>query len=83
MVMLGKKVSRFDFENALKRLEIIVSLIEKGGLNLKESLKLFSEGVTLTKQCQDAIKTAEREVKILIGEDLSEFKPEVNESSKI
>ncbi|MDR1057620.1 MAG: exodeoxyribonuclease VII small subunit [Coxiellaceae bacterium] len=70
-----KKTSKFDFEATLKKLESIVNLIEKGGLNLEESLKLFSEGVMLTKKCQEAIKRAERKVKILTGENLTEFNP--------
>jgi len=72
--MTIRKTSKFDFEATLKRLESIVSLIEKGGLSLEESLKFFSEGVMLTKKCQEAIKSAERKVQILLGENLSEFK---------
>ncbi|HBC71463.1 MAG TPA: exodeoxyribonuclease VII small subunit [Coxiellaceae bacterium] len=72
--MATKKTTKFDFEASLKELESIVDTIERGGLSLEESLKLFSQGVMLTKNCQQAIKAAEQKVKILTGEDLTEFK---------
>lgn len=71
--MTAKKITKFDFEDALKKLENIVNTIEKGGLGLEESLKLFSEGVVLTKKCQEAIKSAEQKVQILLGDNLNDF----------
>ncbi len=71
--MATKKTTKFDFEASLKELESIVEAMEKGGLPLEESLKLFSEGVLLTKKCQEAIKAAEQKVKILSGDELSDF----------
>ena len=72
--MAIKKTAKFDFEASLKELESIVETIERGGLSLEESLKLFTQGVTLTKNCQQAIKVAEQKVKILTGENLTELK---------
>ena len=74
MAPAPKKTNKFDFEASLKELESIVCAMEKGGLSLEDSLKLFSDGVVLTKKCQEAIKAAEQKVKILTGENLSEFK---------
>lgn len=70
------------FENKLKRLEEIVGKMEKGDLELDESLKLFEEGVKLTKECQTHLNQAEQKVKILTGVDSNgnpvaeDFKPE-------
>lgn len=74
MVMTTKKTNKFDFESSLKKLESIVNTMENGGLSLEESLKLFSEGALLTKKCQEAIKEVEQKVKILTGENLTDFK---------
>ena len=76
--MTNKKTTKFDFESSLEELETIVNAIEQGGLSLEESLKLFEKGVTLTKKCQEAIKSAEQKVKILTGEKLSEFNLDVD-----
>jgi len=44
---MSNKKKEKSFEDALKRLEEIVALLEKGGLSLEESLSLFEEGVNL------------------------------------
>ncbi len=70
------------FEKKLKRLEEIVGQMEKGDLELDESLKLFEEGVKLSKECQSHLSQAEQKVKILTGVDskgnpvTEDFKPE-------
>lgn len=57
------------FEQKLKRLEEIVKKMEEGNLELEDSLKLFEEGVKLTKECQGHLQQAEQKVKILSGVD--------------
>lgn len=46
------------FENDLKRLEDILSLLEIGNLPLEESIKLYSEGVTLAADCKKQLDEA-------------------------
>ena len=55
-----------DFEKSLQSLEELVGRMETGELSLEESLKHFEEGVKLTRQCQQALKTAEQKVSILM-----------------
>lgn len=54
------------FEQAMARLETIVSDLEKGELSLDESLKIFEEGIKLSKTCLKMLDDAERKVEILI-----------------
>lgn len=56
-----------DFEKKLNRLEEIVQKMEKGELSLDESMKLFEEGVKLTRECQTQLTKAEAQVKKLVG----------------
>ncbi len=58
-----------DFEKKLGRLEEIVTKMEKGELNLEESLKLFEEGVRLSRECHQKLNEAEAQVKKLVGFD--------------
>lgn len=58
-----------DFEKKLTRLEEIVQKMEKGELSLDESMKLFEEGVKLTRECQNQLTKAEAQVKKLVGFD--------------
>jgi len=53
------------FEDAMKKLEGIVERMEKGDMFLNESLKLFEEGVKLTRFCSQELQKAEKKVELL------------------
>ena len=48
------------FEEALARLETIVTELERGELPLDQSLKIFEEGIKLSKTCLKILDDAER-----------------------
>jgi exodeoxyribonuclease VII small subunit len=54
------------FEAALARLEDIVKELETGDLPLEQSLKLFEEGIKLSRICHKRLEEAERRVEILL-----------------
>ena len=56
------------FEDALARLETIVNELEKGDLPLNDSLKIFEEGIKLSKTCLKILDDSERKVEILVRE---------------
>ena len=58
-----------DFEKKLGRLEEIVSKMEAGELALEDSLKLFEEGVKLSRDCNTQLTEAEQKVKLLLSVD--------------
>jgi len=60
-VMAEKK-----FESALERLEEIVHELESGDLPLEQSLKLYEEGIKLSRLCTKRLEEAERKVEILL-----------------
>ena len=47
------------FEKAMKRLEEIVNSLENGTVSLDDSLKLFEEGIKLSKYCETELKNIE------------------------
>ncbi len=55
-----------NFEESLKKLEVIVGQLEQGDLALEESLKLFEEGVTLSAACKQELEAAEGKVQMLV-----------------
>ena len=57
--MASKKLS---FEQAMTRLEEIVTAMERGEAPLEESLALFAEGTELLKQCSGLLDKAEQQV---------------------
>ena len=51
-----------SFEDALKRLEEIVTGLEKGDVSLNDSMALFEEGTVLIRQCSEMLDAAEQQV---------------------
>jgi exodeoxyribonuclease VII small subunit len=58
-----------SFEAAIKRLTEIVQTLERGDLPLEESLRLFEEGVKLSRVSQDRLDAAEKRVEQLLAVD--------------
>ena len=59
----GKKA---DFERSLGRLEEVVQKLEGANLSLDDAMKLFEEGVQLSRECQKQLAEAEARVEILL-----------------
>jgi exodeoxyribonuclease VII small subunit len=58
-----------DFEKKLNRLEEIVVKMERGDLSLDESLKMFEEGIRLSRDCHEQLDQAEQKVQVLLEID--------------
>ena len=59
-----------SFEDALSRLEGIVSRLESGQAPLEESIALYEEGARLKSHCEARLKAAQLRVeKIVVGAD--------------
>lgn len=58
-----------NFEMQLAALEKIVRDLERGELPLEESLRLFEEGIRLSRECQERLNKAERRIEILMRDD--------------
>jgi len=65
-----------SFEEALNRLETIVSKLETGGATLDESVTAFKEGIELVKYCSSQLDAAEQSVKQLVEEEGGGFRLE-------
>ncbi|UCE17923.1 MAG: exodeoxyribonuclease VII small subunit [Gemmatimonadota bacterium] len=53
-----------EFEMALKRLEEIVRELEKGDLSLEDSLKLFEEGMEMSRTCAQKLTAAKEKLQL-------------------
>ena len=71
-----------QFEDAMKELEDIVQRLESGDLSLEESLKIFEEGIALSRYCFRKLEEAEKRVSILIKDEKG-IKREPFESEEI
>lgn len=68
------EIENMNFEDIMKQLEIIANELEKGSLNLDESVKKFEEGIKLSKKCTEILEKAEKKITMLIrdGEEVHE-----------
>jgi len=63
-------LTELSFEDALKRLEAIVSRLESGEASLDESITLYAEGDRLRAQCEKRLSDAQARIeKISLGGD--------------
>jgi exodeoxyribonuclease VII small subunit len=69
-------MAKEKFEEALNKLEKIVSKLEKGDIPLEESLKFFEEGIRLSRLCNQKLDEAERRVEILLKDKDGALKPQ-------
>lgn len=65
----NKSPNDLSFEDAVKRLSEIVQKLERGDLPLEESLRLFEEGVSLSRASQAKLDSAQKRVEELLGFD--------------
>ena len=60
------------FEKKIKRLEEIVNQLEEGDYGIEETLKLFQEGMKLSKECKKILDDVELRVNKVLGVDEEE-----------
>ncbi len=61
------------FEQDLKKLEDIVLKLEKGDAPLEESIKMFEDGIKLTKTLQKTLDDAEGKIKVVLEKEAEEI----------
>ncbi len=61
-----KKEEKLSFEEAMDKLEKIVSDLEKGDLSLEESVESFKKGMDISNYCSEMLDSAEKSITILL-----------------
>ena len=61
------KKEESNFEELIEKLEEITNKLEKEQLSLDESVKLFEEGMKISKACNSKLEDAEKRITILIN----------------
>jgi exodeoxyribonuclease VII small subunit len=74
-------MAEIKFEDALKKLEKIVSDLESGEISLDESLAKYESGVKLVRVCQKKLEEAKKKVEILIKTKDGKIKTETFRTS--
>lgn len=69
------KKEELNFEELMVKLEDITNKLENEKLSLDESVKLFEEGMQISKECNTKLEDAEKKITILINQN-NEIKEE-------
>ena len=65
-----------SFEEKMKKLEEIATELEKGDLDLDNSVAIFEEGMKLSKECSEMLEKAEKKITMLIKGENGELAEE-------
>ena len=60
-----KEVKDINFEDAMKRPEVIAQELAREGVKLEDALTLYEEGVGLVRECNKILENTERKIKML------------------
>lgn len=66
------QLNEMTYETAVKRLEEIVSTLERNEVSLDESMKLFEEGTALTALCSKKLEEAQQKITVLTKDENKE-----------
>ena len=61
--------SEENFEELITKLEDITNKLESDKLSLDESVKLFEDGMKISKKCNEKLEDAEKRITILLKSD--------------
>jgi exodeoxyribonuclease VII small subunit len=75
-------MAELKFEDALKKLEKIVGELESGELSLDEALKIYQEGIELSRACSQRLESAKKKIDLLVKNKKGEFELEPFEEEK-
>ena len=64
------------FEDLMVELEDITNKLESDKLSLDESVKLFEEGMKISKDCNEKLESAEKKISILLNADTDDMSEE-------
>jgi len=62
----GDDIGNLSFEAALKELEEIVAKLERGDVDLEESISIYERGAKLKAHCEAKLKAAELKVEQIV-----------------
>lgn len=66
---MERKDRELSFEEAMERLETVVSQLEAGEVPLEEAIALFQEGMELSKVCNKKLTDVEYKIEMLMEKE--------------
>lgn len=73
---LNTPIEEMTYELAFRALEAVVAALETEKQSLDEAMLLFERGQALVRRCTELLDKAELKVRLLSGDELSDFTPQ-------
>ena len=70
------EIKKLSFEEALSELEQIVEDLERGDIELEDSISIYEKGVILKAHCEAKLKTAKMKIDKIISHPDGDFSSE-------
>jgi exodeoxyribonuclease VII small subunit len=72
--IMANENNELTFEEAMEQLETVVNKLEEGDVPLEEAIRMFEEGMKLSKFCHERLQNVEKQMTQVLTED-GELKP--------
>ncbi len=69
-------MTEIKFEDALAKLEKIVTELENGELSLDDSIKKYEDGIKLARVCSSKLESAKKKIEVLVKNSDGKFELE-------
>ena len=75
-VEINSDIKKLSFEEALSELEGIVESLERGDIDLEDSISIYERGVVLRAHCESKLEKAKMKVDKIITQPDGDFSSE-------
>ena len=75
-IKVTEEIKKLSFEEAISELEQIVEDLERGDIELEDSISIYERGVILKAHCEEKLKTAKMKIDKIVSHPDGDFSSE-------
>ena len=75
-IKVTEEIKKLSFEEAISELERIVEDLERGDIELEDSISIYERGVILKAHCEAKLKTAKMKIDKIVSHPDGDFSSE-------
>ena len=75
-IKVTEEIKKLSFEEAISELEQIVEDLERGDIELEDSISIYERGVILKAHCEAKLKTAKMKIDKIVSHPDGDFSSE-------
>ena len=75
-IKVTEEIKKLSFEEAISELERIVEDLERGDIELEDSISIYERGVILKAHCETKLKTAKMKIDKIVSHPDGDFSSE-------